>query len=228
MDGSNPSNRKGWLVGFATKSSIKDIIASAPTLRAFVTNIPVLTQKIIVLLPLLISGCAISADDAARHHTADLAAAARAAGACRETIAAKSRYQLLATHLPLATILDATLPQMTATSFVNNDDVVALRLWLDDTRVCRKQLVSEVMRVSPTSLGVLVTAWNKDDEAFVKLATRKAAWGETIMKLRTNRADMLKEESREIVQQAQRASAEEQAELTRRVAVFDALTNLAP
>ena len=105
---------------------------------------------------------------------------------------------------------------------------MSLGLWLDDTRVCRKQLVSEVLRVSPTSLGILVTNWNKDDEAFVLLAAHKAAWGETIMKLRTNRADMLKGESREIVQQAQRASAEEQAELTRRVAIFNALTNLAP
>jgi hypothetical protein len=74
--------------------------------------------------------------------------------------------------------------------------------------------------VSPTLLGVLVTNWNEDDEAFVLLATRKAPWGKTIMKLRANRADTLNGVSHEILQLVQQANAETQAELTRRVAIF--------
>jgi hypothetical protein len=202
--------------------------ATRGILRTLAMNASVLIRCALAMLPIFLSACATSAEYAATHQTDDLAAAAREAIACRKTIAAKPRYQLLATHLPLATVLDATLPQMTARSLASKDDVAALGLWLDDTRVCRKQLVSEVLRVSPTSLGTLVTNWNKDDEAFVLLAARKAAWGETIMKLRANRADMLDRASHEIVQQAHRANAEEQAELTTRVAIFNALTNLAP
>lgn len=214
---------------FATRSFGSDMTTrTRGILRTLVMNASVLIRCALAMLPILLSACATSAEYVARHQTDDLAAAARDAMACRKTIAAKQRYQLLATHLPLATVLDATLPQMTASSLASKDDVAALGLWLDDTRVCRKQLVSEVLRVSPTSLGLLVTNWNKDDEAFVLLAARKAAWGETIMKLRANRADMLNGASREIEQQAKLANAEEQAELTRRVAIFNALTNLAP
>ena len=48
------------------------------------------------------------------------------------------------------------------------------------------------------------------------------------MTLRTNRAEMLDQISRQILQLAQQLNAERQAELTRRVAIFSALTNLSP
>jgi hypothetical protein len=180
----------------------------------------------VMALPL--SACATLAENAAKQQTDDFVAASRDEIACRATVAAKPQYQLLATNMPLVTIFDATLPQMAASTFANDDDVAALGLWLNDMRACRKQLAKEVLRASSASLGILVTNWNKDDEAFILLATGKIAWGKTIMKLLANRAEMLNGASHEIVQQVQQMDSEKQTELTRRVGVLNALTNLAP
>jgi hypothetical protein len=214
---------------FVIRSSSSEMAARiAGTSRILVMGVAAFIRYVLPVLPILLSACSTSAEDAAKRQTDEFVAAARDEVACRNAVAAKPRYQLLATHLPLATILDATLPQMTASSLANADDVATLELWLNDTRSCRKQLANEVIRVSPTSLGILATNWNNDDEAFVLLATRKAAWGKTIMKLRANRAVMLDGVSHEILQLVQQVNSEKQSELTRRVAIFSALTNLAP
>jgi hypothetical protein len=197
-------------------------------LRTLVMRVATFIRHALPMMPLLLSACATSTENATTRQTGDLVAASRDEIACRNTIAAKPRYHLLATRMPLATVFDATLPQMAASTLASDDEVAALELWLNDTRTCRKQLADEVLRASPASLGILVTNWNKDDEAFVLLATRKVAWGKTIMKLRANRAEMLDGASHEILQLVQQMDSEKQAELTRRVAIFNALTNLAP
>ena len=64
--------------------------------------------------------------------------------------------------------------------------------------------------------------------ARLDLATRKLAWGNLVQKLRTNHAEMLDALTHQITQLSQQLGTEKQAELSRRVAFFDALTNLAP
>jgi hypothetical protein len=118
--------------------------------------------------------------------------------------------------------------QMTDGSFATHDDVVSLGFWLEDLRKCRDQISETAMSDFPTALAVLVTNWNKDDQTFVLLATRKLAWGKAVMAIRTNHAETLAELARQTLQASQQATAERQAELSRRIALLSALTNLAP
>jgi hypothetical protein len=184
--------------------------------------------RLLLAMTLTMSACATAADSTARRQAADFVAASRDALACRNTVAAKHRYQALATHLPLTTVFNATLLQMADSNLASEDDIVTLGLWLDDMQECRNRLVADVLRTFPTALASVVVNWNKDDRTFVLLAKRKLVWGEAIMTLRTNRAEMLDQISRQILQLAQQLNAEKQAELTRRVAIFSALTNLSP
>jgi hypothetical protein len=190
------------------------------------TAIPI--RRLVVAVALILSACATSADIEARSETARIVAASRDVLTCRRAIAANPRYQALATHMPLVVSYSTTLLQMTDTALASNDDVVALGLWLDDIQECRRQIADAAVRGFPTSLAVLVENWNKDDEAFVLLATRKMAWGKTVMTLRANHAKMLETISRQTLQLAQQLNSEKQAELSRRIALFNAVTNLAP
>ena len=214
---------------FATRSFNSDMTCrTVGTMRTPVMRAAAFIRHALPVMAVLLSACATSAENVARLQTEDFVAASRDEIACRNTVAAKPRYQVLARHMPLATIFDATLPQMVAGTFATDDDVAALGLWLADTRACRKQLANDVLRVSPASLGIVATNWNKDDVAFTLLATRKITWAKTIMILRANRAEMLAGASREIQQLVQQMDSQKQAELSRRVAFFNALTNLAP
>lgn len=183
---------------------------------------------ILPVIPWLLAGCSVSAQQEVQRVTENAVAASRVAEDCRSVIGADPRYQRLASHIPLGSPFDATLSQMTDTSLADRDDVASLGLWLSDLGKCRHQIIDITLRDIPMALAVLVVAWNKDDEAFVLLATRKLAWGKAIMAIRTNRAEMLSALAGQILQLSQQASAERQAELSRRVALFSAITNLAP
>lgn len=183
---------------------------------------------ILPVVPLLLTDCSVSAQSEVQRAAANVAAASRVAQNCRSLIGGGGHYQQLANHIPLGSVFDATLSQMTDTSLADAEDVAALALWLDDLGKCRHQIVDISLRDFPTALPILVTAWNKDDEAFVLLATKKLAWGKAIMAIRTNRAEMLDALARQSLELSHQASAERQAELSRRVALFSALTNLAP
>ncbi len=183
---------------------------------------------ILSVVPLLLTNCSISAQHEVQQAAATVAAASRVAQNCRSLIGGNPRYQQLASRIPLGSMFDATLSQMTDTSLADAEDVAALALWLGDLGKCRRQVVDITLRDFPTALPLLVTAWNKDDEAFVLLATRKLAWGKVIMAIRTNHAEMLDALARQALELSHQASAERQAELSRRVALFSALTNLAP
>jgi hypothetical protein len=185
-------------------------------------------RRLFVAAPLIVCACTTSADVETTTKTANMIAAAHDVQVCRGTIAAKPGYQALAKHMPLATPYSTTLLQMTDAAFASDDDIVTLGLWLDDIRKCREQIVDAAVRGFPTSLAVIVDRWNKDDEAFVLLATRKLPWGKMVLKLRTNHAEMLDAIARQELQLSQQLSSERQAELSRRVALFNALTNLVP
>jgi len=128
----------------------------------------------------------------------------------------------------LGSAFDATLPQMTDTRLASPGDITSLGTWLKNLEECRHEISRIALRDFPTALAILVTAWNKEDETFILLATQKLTWGKAIMAIRASHAEMLNALVRQAQQLAQQASAERQAELSRRIALFTALTNLAP
>jgi len=117
---------------------------------------------------------------------------------------------------------------MTDASLASRSDIASLGTWLKDLEECRHEISRITLRDFPTALAILVTTWNRDDETFILLATQKLAWGKAIMAIRASHAEMLNALAHQAQQSAQQASAERQAELSRRIALFTALTNLAP
>ena len=185
-------------------------------------------QWILLLVPLIVAACTASTQLEMQRAASNIMVASRVAQTCKSSIGNKDRYQVLARHMPLDSVFDTTLVQMTYGSFATHDDVVSLGFWLEDVRKCRDQISETAMSDFPTALAVLVTNWNKDDQTFVLLATRKLAWGKAVMAIRTNHAETLAELARQTLQASQQATAERQAELSRRIALLSALTNLAP
>jgi hypothetical protein len=182
----------------------------------------------LIVVTLLLTACSVSAQQEVQRTAATAIAASQVAQNCRSLIARNPHYQQLANHIPLESVFDATLSQMTDTRFAGYEDVVLLGLWLGDLEKCRHQIVEISLRDFPTALPILVVAWNKDDETFVLLATHKLVWGKAIMAMRTHHAEMLAALAHQALQLSQQASAERQAQLSRRIALFSALTNLAP
>jgi hypothetical protein len=180
------------------------------------------------MLLLHLTACSAPAQQGVQRTSANVIAASRVARNCRDLIEGNPRYQQLASRFPLGSIFDATLSQMTDRQLASSDDIASLDLWLRDVRQCRNQIVDITLRDFPTALAVLVVAWNKDDGVFVLLATRKVAWGKAIMEVRANRAELLTALASQTMELSKQASAERQAQLTRRIALFSALTNLAP
>jgi hypothetical protein len=182
------------------------------------------------VVPLLVAACSVSVSAQQGVHQAatNIAAVSRVAEDCRSRIGSNPDYRRLASHIPLGSVFDATLSQMTDTSLASRSDVISLGLWLRNLDDCRHEVIRITLRDLPTALAILVTTWNKDDEAFVLVATQKLAWGKAIMAIRTSHAEMLNELVRQAQQVAQQASAERQAELSRRIALFSAFTNLVP
>ena len=184
-------------------------------------------RSLCVAIPLL-SACTTSATLEVQLETGRIIAASRSAQTCRSTIAAQARYQVLARHMPLVVVFQATLTQMTDTSLAGDDEIAVLGVWLDDLRDCRRELENVVLADFPLLIVPLTTGWNNDDATFVQLAHRKPAWGQAVMELRTHRAEMLHGMADEVLQESKQISVEKQAETSRRIALFNALTNLVP
>jgi len=176
----------------------------------------------------LLSACSTSTVLEEQQETDRIIAASHSAQTCRDTIAAQPRYQVLARHMPLVVVFDATLMQMTDTTLASNDEIATLGLWMDDLRNCRRELENVVLAEFPLLIVPLTTNWNSDDATFVQLARRKVAWGQAVMELRTHRAQMLHDVADGVLQESKQISTEKQAESSRRIALFDALTNLFP
>ena len=66
------------------------------------------------------------------------------------------------------------------------------------------------------------------DEVFVGVIQRKFSWGTSAARLRATQIKLLSDVTDRAIQIDAQLSSTKQAELSRRVAVFDALTNPAP
>jgi hypothetical protein len=176
----------------------------------------------------LLAACATPADGDANRILTESRVASHDAMQCRRSVADKPRYQQIAAHMPLVDPYRATLAQMTDSTLASEDDAVALGLWLQDIQGCRQQLVKASLHTFPTSLAILVGSWNKEDQIFVLLVKRKLVWGEAVARLRRNQAELLSALTDQAVRLSEQISSAKQAELTRRVSILNALTNLAP
>jgi hypothetical protein len=132
------------------------------------------------------------------------------------------------TLLPLAAPYQASVVQMTNVTRGNDNEIRALIAWTQDIQKCRREVIGYVRQSSPISLALFLSAWADEDAVFVGVIQRKLSWGVAATRLRAIQVKLLSELTDQAIQvDAQLASAK-QAELTRRVAIFDALTNLAP
>jgi len=117
---------------------------------------------------------------------------------------------------------------MTNTDRANDDEAHALTAWTQDIQKCRRDEIDWVRQSSPISLALVLSAWADEDEVFVGVIQRKLSWGVAATRLRAIQIKLLSSLTDRAIQIDAQLSSAKQAELARRVAIFDAITNLAP
>jgi hypothetical protein len=75
---------------------------------------------------------------------------------------------------------------------------------------------------------LVLSAWADEDAVFVGVIQRKLTWGVAATRLRAIQVKLLSELTDRAIQINAQLNSAKQAELSRRVAILDALTNLAP
>jgi hypothetical protein len=177
---------------------------------------------------ILLSGCATEADVKSNQMLSDAITVERQAVACNHSIANQPRYQNLNSLIPLAAPYRASVTQMANSGRANDDDIRALIAWTQDMQKCRQQLIDYVRQSSPVSLSLILSAWAEEDAVFVSVIQRKLSWGAAATRLRAVQVKLLSELTDRSIQIDTQLNTAKQAALSRRVAIFDALTNLAP
>ena len=177
---------------------------------------------------LWLAGCATAPDAQSNALLQDTLSIERQAVACNRSIASDARYQHLTSLLPLAAPYQASVVQMTNTDRASADEIRALTGWTHDMQKCRRDVIALVRQNSPISLALVLSAWADEDEVFVGVIQRKLSWGTAATRLRAIQVKLLSSLTDRAIQVDAQLNSAKQAELARRVAVFDALTNLAP
>lgn len=152
----------------------------------------------------------------------------REAVACHRSVASEPRYRDLIGLLPLTAPYRASVIQMTNTERANADQIRALTGWTQDIQKCRREVIGYVRESSPVSLALVLSAWADEDAVFVGVIQRKLTWGVAATRLRAIQVKLLSELTDRAIQINAQLNSAKQAELSRRVAILDALTNLAP
>jgi hypothetical protein len=130
--------------------------------------------------------------------------------------------------LPLAAPYQASVIQMTNTERANDDEIRALTSWTQDIQKCRREVIGYVRQTSPVSLALVLSAWADEDAVFVGVLQRKLPLGVAATRLRTIQVKLLSELTDRAIQIDAQLNSAKQAELSRRLAIFDAIANLAP
>jgi hypothetical protein len=147
---------------------------------------------------------------------------------CRSSVASKEEYRALAIHLPLVEINHATLTQMADTSLASHADYSAISDWQMDIRACRDRVLGLIQDVDPRYVPIVLAEWNEDDEVLVQLARRKLAWGDAVMRLRSNRAKMLTRVADQLSKTTREQNQNQEAALNRRASFVNALVGTIP
>jgi len=177
---------------------------------------------------LFVAGCASQPDLGANSVMAEAHRISKETIACRNAIGAKPAYRGLSRRMPLVEPFNATLAQVSDSAMANDEEIEALKSWFDDTRQCRRQVLEEAFEGLPTATGLLLSAWNKDDEVFAKLIEHRLSWGDALMRIRRNRAEALIALVNQSIEIAKQARQERDAATARRVQIFGALNSLVP
>jgi hypothetical protein len=176
----------------------------------------------------LLVGCATAADRQPDRLLSDAVTIEREAVACYRSIASEARYQHLTRLLPLAAPFRASVIQMINTARANDAEISALTAWTQDLQKCRRQVIGYVRQSSPLSLALVLSAWADEDAVFVGVIQHKLSWGVAATRLRAIQVKLLSGLTDRAIEIDAQLNSAKQAELSRRVAFFDALTNLAP
>ncbi len=177
---------------------------------------------------IFLAGCSTQADIQSNQLVSDAISIQREAASCNRSIAGKARYRSISTLLPLASPYQATVSQMTNTNKADGTEVSALLAWTQDMQTCRQQVIGYVRQSAPIFLAPVFSAWAEEDEVLVSVIHRKISWGDAASRLRTIRVKLFSNLTDRAMQLDAQLNAARQAELSRRVALFDAITNLAP
>ncbi|MBS0642034.1 MAG: hypothetical protein JSS43_19385 [Proteobacteria bacterium] len=117
---------------------------------------------------------------------------------------------------------------MTDSNKVDDAERNALLAWTQDMQRCRQQAIEYVRKREPVFLALVLSAWTDEDGVLVKVIQRKLSWGDAATQLRTIQIKLLSSLTDRAIQVDAQLNSARQAELSRRVAIFDAITNLAP
>jgi hypothetical protein len=177
---------------------------------------------------LLLIGCSTATNVQSNDLLLNALTAEREAIACNRSVAGDARYQHLAGLIPLAAPYRASVVQMINTNLANEEEVRTLTVWTQDMQKCRRAALEYLRQNSLLSLALVLSAWAEEDEVFVGVIQRKLPWGVAAARLRSAQIKLLSDLTDRAIQIDAQVNSAKQAELSRRVAVFDALTNLAP
>jgi hypothetical protein len=187
-----------------------------------------LALRLLLLVPALMGTGCTSAEVEARALTATFQSATRQGLECRSSVASKPEYRIIAVHMPLADINQATLAQMIDTSYPARRENFALAAWQQDMRACGNRLVDAVESTAPVYVPIVIAAWNRDDEVLVLLARRKITWGDAVMRLKANRVELITKLTDQMSQTMTQLTQRKESELNRRAKYIDALVGLVP
>jgi hypothetical protein len=189
---------------------------------------PWFSRSISHAVVLLLVGCSTATNVPSNDLLLNALTAEREAIACNRSVAGDARYRHLAGLIPLAAPYRASVVQMIDTDLANEEEVRTLTAWTQDIQKCRRAALEYIRQNSLLSLALVLSAWAEEDEVFVGVIQRKLPWGVAATRLRAAQIKLLSDLTDRAIQIDAQVNNAKQAELSRRVAVFDALTNLAP
>jgi hypothetical protein len=144
------------------------------------------------LLLLLIAACQTAGEIRSQTGAGAVETAAQQVQECRATAARKPEYQMLRTHMPLASIDQADLGQMADVRLIPPPEIVVLADWSRDIRQRRNEVVAAAARSSLSGyIPIVLADWDRQDRIVVQLVQRKIPWGEAVLRLKASRTALL-------------------------------------
>jgi hypothetical protein len=200
---------------------------SCPPNSGNLANVVVILALRLLAVVLCLMGAACASSDTESKELLDTAQTSiRAGSECRSSVSSMPEYRSLAKHMPLVDVNEATLTQMTDTSFATRNDYYVIADWQRDIRACRARPLEVIEREDPLYVPIVLTGWNNDD--VVLLAQRKLTWSDAVMRLRANRAEMLAKVADQLSWSMAQLNQEREAALSRRVSFINAVLKAIP
>jgi len=184
--------------------------------------------SLFVAIDLMLGACSTAADINANSFLIDDVSVSQDAASCRRSLANNIEYEPIARRMPLVDIYQATIRQMADAQLATPEEVSVLLAWTQELQKCRQKTLAAIRQHSPIALGRVLTAWNAEDGVFVLLSKRRLTWGNAVTRLRTIRGELFSKLTDQAFRESAQLNANKQAQLTRRVSILNALTNLAP